>query len=375
MLTLITFLIVLSVLVIAHEFGHFWTARKFGVKAEEFGLGFPPRVFGIYKDEEGKWKKVIGGKKIQAPGTIYSLNWFPLGGFVKIKGEDGEGENEPDSFINRKIWKRATIISAGVTMNIVLAAVLIIIGLSFGLPQSIEGDMDPRAKISERKIQVVEVVPDSPAFKAGLEVRDSIVSINGTEFKNSDELSVFVDKHTGEELIYKIKRNSDEFEKKITPSFMEETKTGGIGIGIVETGIVKYPFLLSIWEGIKATFIMTWLIIVAFYELFKGLIMGHGVSTDVAGPVGIATITGQFARMGFIYVLQFTALLSINLAIINFLPFPALDGGRVLFLFIEKIKGTPVKREIEAVIHNIGFALLMVLVIIVTFRDILKIWQ
>lgn len=117
---------------------------------------------------------------------------------------------------------------------------------------------------------------------------------------------------------------------------------------------------------------MIWLIIAAFYELFKGLILGHGVSADVAGPVGIAVLTGQVARMGIIYIMQFTAMLSINLAIINFLPLPALDGGRVLFLILEKIKGRPVRRELEAAIHNIGFILLMILIAAITFRDILK---
>ena len=136
--------------------------------------------------------------------------------------------------------------------------------------------------------------------------------------------------------------------------------------------MVKYPWHLAIAEGIKTTIVLTWLIMVAFYELIKGLFVGQGVSADLAGPVGIAVITGQVARMGFVYILQFTALLSINLAIINFLPIPALDGGRVLFLIIEKFKGSPVKKEIETAIHNIGFSLLMLLVLIVTFRDVAR---
>lgn len=153
---------------------------------------------------------------------------------------------------------------------------------------------------------------------------------------------------------------------------MAETGKGGIGVAISEVGMVKYPWYYAIWEGFKTTFMMVWAILVAFYELFKGLILGHGVSADVAGPVGIAVLTGQVARMGVIYIMQFTAMLSINLAIINFLPLPALDGGRVLFLIIEKIKGRPVKRELEAAIHNIGFMLLMVLVLLITFRDVMK---
>ena len=371
LLTLITFLIVLSVLVIAHEFGHFWTARKFGLKPEEFGIGFPPRAFGIYKNKDGKWVKVMGGKKVEdASDTIYSINWFPLGGFVKL-GEDEEGGDDPNHFQNKKIWQRMIMISAGVIMNIILAAILISAGLMFGLPQALD-NIDARAQVFDKKIQIVEVLGESPAKEAGLKMGDVVVSINGNELTNYENLQKFNADNINQELKYKIKRGQEEFEKTITPITIEETGKGGIGIGIIETGIVKYPWYLAIWEGIKTTIFLTWAIIVAFYELIKGLIVGQGISADVAGPVGIAVLTGQVARMGFVYVLQFTALLSINLAIINFLPFPALDGGRVLFLIIEKIKGSPVKREVEAVIHNIGFALLMILVLIVTFKDVAK---
>ena len=371
LLTLITFLIVLSVLVIAHEFGHFWTARKFGLKPEEFGIGFPPRAFGIYKNKDGKWVKVMGGKKVEdASDTIYSINWFPLGGFVKL-GEDEEGGDDPNHFQNKKIWQRMIMISAGVIMNIILAAILISAGLMFGLPQALD-NIDARAQVFDKKIQIVEVLGESPAKEAGLKMGDVVVSINGNELTNYENLQKFNADNINQELKYKIKRGQVEFEKTIIPITIEETGKGGIGIGIIETGIVKYPWYLAIWEGIKTTIFLTWAIIVAFYELIKGLIVGQGISADVAGPVGIAVLTGQVARMGFVYVLQFTALLSINLAIINFLPFPALDGGRVLFLIIEKIKGSPVKREVEAVIHNIGFALLMILVLIVTFKDVAK---
>jgi regulator of sigma E protease len=369
LLTIITFIIVLSILVFAHELGHFWVARKCGVRAKEFGFGFPPRAFGIYKNKEGKWRKVLGGKQVEdAADTVYSINWIPLGGFVNL-GEDEEGGDDPNHFANKKIWQRASMISAGVVMNIILAAVLIIFGFMIGLPQGLD-NISPRAQITDKKIQIVEVMPDSPAEKAGLRIGDVIASINGNAFAGYQELQEFVDEHVGEELEYLISREGGELTVRITPRLMEETGRGGIGVGIMETGIVKYPFFLAIWEGVKTTIFLTWAIIIAFYELIKGLIIGQGVSADVAGPVGIAALTGQVARMGFVYVLQFTALLSINLAIINFLPFPALDGGRIIFLIIEKIKGSPVKKEIEGLIHNIGFALLMLLILVVTFKDV-----
>lgn len=372
LLTIISFLVVLSILVFAHELGHFWTARKFGIKAEEFGFGFPPRVWGIFKNKEGKWEQVRGNKEIvNPPNTIYSINWLPIGGFVKIKGEDGENAVDEDSLLSKSIWKKSVVMSAGVTMNILLAAVLISIGLMIGMPQALD-DLSPKANVKSRQIQIMQVLSGTPAEKNNFKMSDIIISVDGINFNSTSELQSYVNEHVGQELTYSINRAGSAMELKATPETRPDTGAGGIGISIVETGLVSYPWYMAIYEGFKTTFIMLWLILVAFYELFKGLILGHGLSADVAGPIGIATLSGQMARMGISYLIQFTAVLSINLAIINFLPFPALDGGRVLFLIIEKIKGSPVKREVEAVIHNIGFALLMLLVVVVTFRDVAK---
>lgn len=371
LLTIITFIIVLSILVFAHELGHFMMARRFGVKAEEFGFGFPPRAFGIYKNTEGRWKYVFGGKEVtDCPGTVYSINWLPLGGFVKIKGENGDKENELDSFACRPVWQRAIMLSAGVVMNVILAMVLIIFGFMVGLPQALDQGVDPRAFVREQKIQIVEVIKSSPAESAGLQIGDTILSIDNQQFASFSELQKYVGSKTGQQLDYKIKRGRDALNEKITPMVIKETGQGGIGVAISETGVVSYPWYLAIWQGLITTVSLVWAIISAFYALIKGLIFGQGVSADLAGPVGIAAITGQVARMGFIYLMQFTALLSINLAVINFFPFPALDGGRILFLIIEKIKGAPVKKEIEGAIHNVGFALLMVLVLLVTLKDV-----
>jgi regulator of sigma E protease len=371
LITILTFVIVLGVLVFVHECGHFFASRLFGLKPREFGFGFPPRVWGIYKDKEGKWKQVYGKKEItDNSDTVYSINAIPMGGFVNI-GEDDLNDTSPNSFVNQSIWKRAVILSAGVAMNVVLTAVLISFGLMIGMPQSLD-NISASARISEQKIQIVQVLPQTPASKSGLQVGDQIVSINKKSFAKYTDLIDFVDKNTGKPLNYLIKRAGAEKEYKITPIKIKETGKGGVGVGIAETGLVKYPFFIAIWEGLKTTVFLTWAIIVAFYDLIKNLVMGHGVSADISGPVGIAALSGQVARMGFVYILQFTALLSVNLAVINFLPFPALDGGRILFLIIEKIKGSPVKRELEAIIHNTGFALLMVLVVLVTYRDILK---
>lgn len=367
--TIIIFLAVLSVLVLAHEFGHFITARKFGAKPEEFGLGFPPRAIGIYKSTSGEWKKVYGAKEVDdAADTIYSLNWLPLGGFVKIKGEDGEND-DPDSFVSRKMWQKSIILSAGVTMNIILAFVLISIGYMIGFPQAIDDNISG-GTVVDPQIQVVDLLEDSAAADAGMKSGDVIKGIDDIKFENFEALQKYVDENIGKEITYDVRRGYDDITLNITPELREETGRGGVGISIVELGTVKYSFFRSIWEGLKSTIFITWMILLAFFGLIKDLIMGSGVGVDVAGPVGIASITGQAARLGFAHLLQFTALLSINLAIINILPIPALDGGRLLFLLIEKIKGSPVKRETEALIHNTGFILLMILILIVTFNDI-----
>lgn len=239
-----------------------------------------------------------------------------------------------------------------------------------GLPQSLDNNLDARARVSDKKIQIIQVVKDSPAEIAGLKIGDTILSIDNKEFSGFSELQNYVGAKIGQKLAYKIKRGQSVIDENIAPVFMEDMGKGGVGIAITETGIVRYPWYLAIIEGAKTTFILLWAIIAAFYELLKSLILGRGVSADLAGPVGIAALTGQVARLGFVYLMQFTALLSINLAVINFFPFPALDGGRILFLIIEKIKGAPVKKEVEGAIHNIGFALLMVLILLVTFKDV-----
>jgi len=252
-----------------------------------------------------------------------------------------------------------------------LAFVLISIGYMIGLPQ-VTDNVEPDAKIISHQIQVVNVADNSPAKEAGLKVGDVILSVNGDVLENINSLENYAHENVDTELDYKIKREGKEIDKKITPVLREETGKGGIGIGIVETGIVKYSFFKAIWKGLITTISLTGAILGAFYGLLKNIFTGHGVGADIAGPVGIAVLTGQVARMGFVYILQFAAMLSINLAIINALPFPALDGGRVLFIIIEKIKGSPVKKELEGMFHYIGFALLMLLVLVVTFKDIAR---
>ena len=383
--TIIIFLLVLSVLVFVHELGHFYTARKLGVRADEFGLGFPPRALGFYKNKAGKWRKVSSKTsyeeleksededKIPAKGsTIYSLNWLPLGGFVKIKGENGEGENDEDSFAAKKVWKRAVILSAGVIMNVVLAWFLFSVGYMIGLPQSTT-ELGRNATISEARVAIVEVMPDSPAATAGLEAGDFIVRVDGQEVALESDVQRLIKESQGEEVELLLSNGQDERTLTVDPGESEEGDIT-IGVGIIAAGTVSYPFFSSFVEGLKLTGWMLKEIFVAFGGLISNLFSGVSVGAEFAGPIGIANITGQAARMGFVYLLQFTALLSLNLAVINILPLPALDGGRILFLLIEKLKGKPVRRNIEAMAHNIGFMLLIALIIFITYKDVIKLF-
>ncbi|MBI4653247.1 RIP metalloprotease RseP [Candidatus Kuenenbacteria bacterium] len=354
-LTIIVFILILGLLVFVHEFGHFFVARKMGVAVEEFGLGFPPRIFGIKKG-----------------GTLYSLNWIPLGGFCKIKGEEGGDPSEKDSFVSKRVRVKMAIISAGVAMNVLLAFTLFSIGFMIGFPQAInEKTIQGAKKISQSQIQIMSVSKDSPAEKVGIQAGDIIFETDGQKFK---EVSSF-QKYTRDlenEVLIKIKRGDQILEKKIHPEFSE--KIGGkiIGVQLANIGVVSYPWYTSIYLGAKTTIFLTFEIIKAFCLLIKNLIIHQTMTGDIAGPIGIAVMTGQIVHLGFIYILQFIALLSLNLAIINFIPFPALDGGRILFLVIEKIRRKPINQEIENITHNIGFILLMLLVVIVTYQDITK---
>ncbi len=385
LLTIVIFVLVLSILVFAHELGHFLTARRFGVKAEEFGFGFPPRGIGVYKNKHGKWRIVRGNKSVEsleasadsslhpAPkSTIYSLNWLPLGGFVKIKGENGEGQNDKDSFAYQKIWKRVIILAAGVVMNVILAWALFSVGYMIGLPQSTD-TVSKNAIVSEPQVMVAQVLPKSPALAAGLKEGDAILRINNEVVGSDKALQDAVAKNNGQATNILIKRAGVEQTIVVTPSSKDGARAT-IGVAIFSAGLVRYPFFSALIEGARTTGWMIKEIFSAFASLIKDLFQGHQVGDQFAGPVGIANITGQAVRLGFTYLLQFIALLSLNLAIINILPLPALDGGRILFLIIEKVKGKPVKREVEAAIHNIGFLLLIALIIFITYRDIIKLF-
>lgn len=428
MLTVIIFIIILGILIFVHELGHFLVAKRNGVKVEEFGFGFPPRLLGIQrvyeqkrqkiseeitdihltvdsydlrsggevigaaevrKEEEidrvvlvKKWRLIWRNKKIEENNdessgneTIYSINWIPLGGFVKILGEGGEEKRNPHSFAAKKIWRRALILVAGVVMNILLAIFLLSLGNIIGLPTVI----DDSENITVAKVQITQIEVNSPAQAAGLQIGDTAIEMLGVSGQLSDiskvsQVQDFTDQNKGKEITLTVERVKKSVEIKITPRINPPPGEGAMGVGLARIADISYPWYRAIWEGIVSTFSLIWLVIQALGMLLWQLISHGRVAGELTGPVGIYNLTGQAAQMGFIYLLQLTVLLTINLAIINILPFPALDGGRLLFLLIEKIKGSPVSQRVERAIHSAGFVFLIILMLLITVRDIIKIF-
>lgn len=375
MVSLLYFLAVLAVLVISHEFGHFITAKKTGMGVHEFGFGFPPRFLGIQfkKNNIKKWRLVWGNRDLNESdeeyGTVYSLNWLPLGGFVKIKGENGEDAGDKDSFAAKKFWQKSLVLCAGVMMNVLLAFVLLTSGYIVGLPQNLDNITDV-SQISDRRIEILEALDGKPAQLAGILAGDTIMQVGELQNPRLKEMQTYVDLHKTEQLLVRVKRGDQIIEKKIKPAIYSDTGKGGLGVAIAEIGTVRYSFFPAIWEGVQATIWYLKEILVSFYFLLAGIFSGHGVGEAVSGPVGVAVMTGRVAKLGWIYLIQFAAMLSLNLAIFNILPIPALDGGRQLFLIIAKLRGKAVSQKLEQIFHTAGFALLMLLVIVVTVRDI-----
>lgn len=355
------------VLVLVHEAGHFFSAKKFGIRVDEFGFGFPPKLFGKKYGE-----------------TEYTVNLLPIGGFVKIFGEDPNEENTngPDaarSFVHKAKWKQAVVLVAGVLMNFLLAWLLFSVGFISGLPTSVGSEV-PGYSLSNVNLVVVSVAPKSPAEAGGLKSGDKIVQLKSGQDTISqtitpDNLKSFVVTHGTNEIDidYLRGKSPEAGTAKITP----RATNGGqptIGISMDEIGISKLPVLTAFYEGMRLNISITKSTFLGLYTLIKDAVAGHGSFAAVTGPVGMVGIVGDAYRFGFVYLLSFAALISINLAIINLLPFPALDGGRLFFLLIEKIKGSPINPKAANMANTIGFGLLILLMLVVTYHDVVKLF-
>ena len=254
-------------------------------------------------------------------------------------------------------------------MNFIFAWIVLSLVFFLGVPEAVA----PEDNLSQGKIQISEVAVKSPAENNGLQIGDEVARIqNGFEFTSVKSVQDYINANKGKEISLRIIRGKEIVEFKATPREESPANEGALGVGLVQTVAVKYPWYQAIWEGLLSVYNLTLTIMMGIFDMFKNLIIGQGAKIEVAGPVGIAFLTKQVASLGMIYVLQFAAILSINLGIINALPIPALDGGRILFILIEKIRRRPISQKVEQVSHTIGFALLIGLMILITFRDIMK---
>ncbi len=358
--TILLFLLILSVLVLGHEWGHYFAAKRMGMKVDEFGLGFPPRIWA--------WKR--------KDGMEVSLNMIPLGGFVKIKGESGDDDvAATDSFASKSIPRRFVVLVAGVVMNLVMAWLIFTVGFWVGIPavtdtapsdSSIAGG---EFTVTNEGVTIFDVMKDSPGAQAGMEVGDMVTSIDNVVYTDSEAARLALAPGTTHHVV--LARGSKEVDVDVTASLIESLGHEAIGIELLKTGTVHFPWYQAPWRGMKQTVESTGAILAALGGLVVNIFSHKSVGAAVSGPVGIAIVTGQVAKMGFAHVLQFAAMLSLNLAVLNVLPIPALDGGRVGFLFIEAIRRKKASVKFESTVHGIGFALLMLLVVFVTFKDIL----
>ncbi len=354
MLTLLLVIVVISLLILVHEWGHFYSARKFGVKVEEFGFGFPPKVISRVKN-----------------GIRYSLNLFPFGGFVKIYGEHGEGEDDPQSFMSRPAWQRFIMLAAGVFMNFVLAWVFFSVGSALGVPQISEGET------SGVPVSIIGISSNSPAEAYGFRFGDQILEMRAPDLSLRIEFEKdvrdFVNAYKGEEVIITLRRGKEIKEIRAVPRVSFPEGEGPLGIALARLSIAKVPWFLAPIEGVRMLFRTTGATAEGLFTIVKEIFMEGKPPVGVSGPVGIFFFADDTRALGVAYFMQFMGILSVNLAILNFLPIPALDGGRILFLAIEKLRRRRVDSKIENIFHTVGFVLLILLMVLVTYRDVARI--
>jgi len=346
LLTILVAFVSLMGLLVIHEFGHFVLAKKFGARVEEFGIGYPPRIF---------------GKKIGE--TIYSLNLIPFGAFVKVQGETG-GIEDYHSFTGKPMWQRFAIVLGGVVSFWVVAVIILsIVSGVWGLPKEVEDS----EIATNPKIHIAELMAFSPAKDADLRLGDVILG-----FEKTSDFQEFIGLNKGKEITLTVKRGSDVLEKRAVPRVSPPLNEGPLGVGLVRTGLIIYPWYEAPWRGMLATYDLT-------VSVVKGWILGvksmlglaqppEGLKIELMGPLGIFNLLREYFELGLNYFLFLVALISVALALANILPIPALDGGKMLFLAIETIKGKPINHKLEQRITSSFFVLLIILMIFVTVK-------
>jgi regulator of sigma E protease len=359
--TILLFIGILVIVVIGHEFGHFIVARWNGVKVEEFGFGLPPKIWGF---------------KPKNSETEYNINALPLGGYVKLLGEEGDNRDNLRSFASKKPWQRIAILSAGVIMNIIIAVIAFTIVGMLGSQVGIDDSEINSDKYTNITTLIATVAKDSPAEKADLRFGDEIQSIAGIKVITQDEVSNIIKDNIGQSIDIVIKRGEQTLTKTLEPRENPPEGQGAIGISTQLTGMQKF----SLFESFKLSFIRIYVIISTTLYILGQMIMSLftqaplPAEADVTGPVGLVRVVGDIRDLGLTYIITFVGLISTSLALFNILPIPALDGGRIVFVIIEWIKGSPVSQALENKFHVAGYSILMLLTLLVTVRDIIKLF-
>jgi regulator of sigma E protease len=362
-MTVILFIAVLLVLIVIHELGHFFAAKAFKMRVDEFGVGYPPRAAGFRRGE-----------------TDYTLNWLPFGGFVKIFGEDGQdGAPEPRSFVAKPKWQQAIVLVAGIFMNLALAYVILTITLGLGMPRALteeEALVAPDAALA-----VSNVLAGSPAEEAGVMPGDVVTSITrGEEVIDTTSAEAFTDfvaDSEGKEITLAVTRGSESLSLTAVPEdgiIAADPERAALGVGIAAYGTVAVPWYETPVQGAVLTWEVIKVTAVGLVQFFGSIFTFSADLSQVSGPVGIAGAVGDAGESGIVPLLTLMAIISINLALINLLPFPALDGGRLLFVGIEAVTRKRIPAMLAGTLNFIGFALLILLMVVITANDVLKLF-
>lgn len=346
-MTILIFLVSLSLLVFVHELGHFGVAKRAGVPVEEFGLGFPPALF--------KWRR---------GGTVYSINFLLFGGFVKLAGE--ADPNIPNGFLAQPASKKILISLAGVLMNLVLAYFLFSFGYLIGLPE-FDGSLS--------NVTILRVLPGSPAAASDLRLGDRLLALKDQtgaviQLKQPQAVRGWLQRYAGQPIELLVQRGSEQFWRSITPQAAERPDRGPLGIYIGSVVLARQPFPLNFVAGWQRTVDVTKKITLAFAEFIVNLFRRQASVAEVIGPLGIFDVYQQMRTLGLGYLFHFWALISLNLVILNLLPLPALDGWRVLTYSYEGLSRRQLPRRFELISNQFGFILLLLLLVLVTIKDI-----
>ena len=354
----------LIILMIIHEFGHFIIAKKFGVRVEEFGVGYPPRIY---------------GKKIGE--TIYSINWLPLGAFVRIYGEEG-GVDDYRSFANLKIWQRVLIIIGGVAAFWIAAIIIFSIVFAMGTDLPV-GDQEVSG-LTNIRVNVVEIASNSPASEAGLKVGDTVLQVRSNKYESANagpeivkinkiaDFQDFSKNHAGEQITIDLLRGGKPMEVSLSPRVDPPAGQGAVGIGLerMATLIEKSSWYMAPIQGAVYTWQTTVNAVAGLYQVFANIFSGKGTpeGASFAGPLGITVFLANAASYGVGFFLYFIGTICVFIAIFNLFPIPALDGGKLIFLLIEKIKGKPVSAKVEQSITVFFFILLITMSLFITIK-------